>query len=458
MLNSLPRRPFMQLYQVLTGRRVLARLDELNRTQWLSREALLALQRQKLHRLLLSARQHVPYYRHLFERVGFHPDDSLSDITCLSKLPILTKAIIHENFDEMLTTDPRRRAGMSRLTTGGSTGHPLVFMQDVEFRDCVTADIHRHLGWAGWKLGQVHAYIWGANFEVETSQAIRTRLMNWVLNRFVTNAYVLSAESMNLFAAQLRRRRPRILFGYPSSLYRFAEFVRERNFNDIKFEAIFSSAEVLYPAQRQFIEQTFAGKMFNRYGTRELGGICCECSAHTGLHASIENVYIEILKDLESNEPAQPGETGHIVVTNLNNYGMPFIRYSIEDMGAWSTLSHCPCGLGLPLMELVQGRQIDMFKTRDGRAVWGGFASPLFGMAGVKQFQLVQKSVDLVIARIVKEGELDQSRLDTIVRTVKTALGDNVVVEFEFPAEIPVLGSGKYKYAISEINPPPAHP
>jgi phenylacetate-CoA ligase len=170
------------------------------------------------------------------------------------------------------------------------------------------------------------------------------------------------------------------------------------------------------------------------------------------LHASVDNNYIEILRDLEGAEHAQPGEVGHIVVTNLNNYGMPFIRYSIEDMGAWSTTEGCSCGRELPLMDLVQGRRIDMFKTRDGHAVWGGFASPLFGMEGVKQFQLVQKSLDLVVARIVKDGELDEMRLAEIERTVHMALGDHVRVEFEYPDEIPVLDSGKYRYAISELT------
>ena len=102
-------------------------------------------------------------------------------------------------------------------------------------------------------------------------------------------------------------------------------------------------------------------------------------------------------------------------------------------------------------MDLVQGRRIDMFRTRDGRAVWGGFASPLFGMEGVKQFQLVQKSYDLVLARIVRDGELDEARLDEIEQTVHIALGDHVRVEFEFPDKISVLNSGKYRYAISEL-------
>lgn len=448
-MNAFPRRQVIQFYQKVSGRCILERLDELNRTQWLSKDELLSLQRRKLQRLLEHAYQHVPYYQCLFDRVGFRPAEVQTDLTSLHKIPVLTKAIIRQNTDDLLTTDPQHRKELSQLTTGGSTGHPLVFMQDNSFRDYVTADIHRHLGWAGWQLGQVHAYIWGASFELKTSQSLRTRLMDWALNRFVTNAYVLSNESMSAFAAQVRQRGPRILFGYPSSLYRFAEFVHERGLDDITFDAIFASAEVLYPAQREFIEKVFAGKMFNRYGTRELGGLGCECEAHTGMHASIENVYIEILRD---GQPAPAGEAGDIIVTNLNNYGMPFIRYSIEDTGAWRAQDDCPCGRALPMMELVMGRQVDMFQTRDGRLVWGGFVSPMFGMSGVKRFQLVQKSLDRVVARIVKDDELDPARLAEIERNVKIALGDHVVVDFEFPDEIAVYDSGKYRYAISELT------
>ena len=451
-MSAFTRRQVLKAYQLVTGRHVLDCLDELNRTQWLSYSELLVLQRAKLHKLLSYAYENVPYYRRTFDRCGFQPDEVLVGRPDLSKIPVLTKDIIRQNFDEMLTIEQRRRAKMSRLATGGSTGRPLVFMQDIDFRDHVTADIHRHLGWAGWKFGQLHAYIWGANFEAAASQALRARLMNWALNRFVTNAYVLSEESMNVFAARVRRTRPKILFGYPSSLYRFAEFVRDNHMNNIRFDAVFASAEVLYPAQRQFIERILGGKTFNRYGTRELGGIGCECEAHTDMHASVDNVYIEILCSLDGGEPAHPGQVGHMVVTNLNNLGMPFIRYSLEDMGAWSTLDQCPCRRELPLMDLVQGRRIDMFVTQDGRTVWGGIGNPLWTMEGVRQFQLVQKALDHVLVRVVKDGPMLQEQRTQVERAAKTALGDNIRLEFEFPSEIPVEPSGKHRYQICEVD------
>src|SRR6185503_6255376 len=110
-------------------------------------------------------------------------------------------------------------------------------------------------------------------------------------NRFVTNAYILSEEKMHAFAAQAIRRRPRLLFGYASSLYRFAQFVGDHPQYKLDFVgSVFSTSEVLYPNQRQLIAVTFNCTVFNRYATRELGALACECPAHTGLHVSVENV------------------------------------------------------------------------------------------------------------------------------------------------------------------------
>jgi phenylacetate-CoA ligase len=439
----------LRLYEIANNRHILECWRELRRTQWLSRGELLTLQRNKLQRLLEYAYTYVPYYQQLFDEVRFRPEDFQTDPASFRKIPLLSKAIIRENFDNLLTTESQRRRQLSRVSTGGSTGQPLTFMQDNNYRDHITASVLCSLEWAGWKWGECQAYIWGTNFEVGAGSSLRGRLMDLIFNRFETNAYVLSNESMSAFVTKIRRRRPGLLFGYASSLYSFAQFVRENKFDGIKFKAIFSSAEVLYPPQRQFIEETFDCKVFDRYATRELGELGCECGFHTGFHVNVANCYIEIEKD---GRPVKRGEAGDLIVTNLTNYGMPFIRYSLADVGAWSEEDRCPCGRKLPLLGSIDGRHNDMFRTQDGHVVWGGFANPLWGMKSVKQFQFIQKSFDRVVARIVKDGHLDQTNLDKIEQAVKTALGDNTTVEFEFPDEILPAESGKIRYQISEVS------
>jgi hypothetical protein len=103
----------------------------------------------------------------------------------------------------------------------------------------------------------------------------------------------------------------------------------------------------------------------------------------------------------------------------------------------------------------VEGRVVDFFKTRDGRVAWAGFAgagySPL-AHPTIKQFQVVQKSLDLMVVRLVRVGEIPPGILEQLTQTIHTAFGNNVIVQFEFPDEIPVLPSGKHCYAISEIK------
>lgn len=444
----------LHLHKSLTGRNVLKYLEEFNRNQWLSRDELLALQRAKLQRLMDYAYQFVPYYRRTFDEVGFKPWELQNDLSSLRKIPILTKSIIRENYKELLTTQPDRRRQMTKRSTSGSTGQPLVFMQDNDFRDSVTASIQHHMSWAGWKPGDLHAYIYGAPIKPTFREKVLIQMADWVWNRFQLNAFVMNEKSMTAFAERLLSQRPKILWCYATSLYQFAQFIRKSPYQGITFDGMFTSAEMLFEPTRAIIEETFRSKVFNRYGTVELGGIACECEEHTGLHVSVENNYVEILCDGHN---AEQGEIGNIIITNLNNLGMPFIRYSVGDAGSWYAGENCPCGRASPLLSSIEGRLVDTFKTRDGHIVWSGFAGAAFrclAHPSIKQFQVIQKSLDKMVVRLVQNGEITQSLLTEISLAIRGTFGENVAVEFEFNDEIPPLPSGKHQYSMSELNKP----
>jgi phenylacetate-CoA ligase len=445
-------RSTLRLHEWFTRRHILARLEELNRTQWLSRDELLALQRDKLLSLVEYASRYVPYYQRVFKDIGFQPGDLNPDLSNLGKLPILTKALIRENYQDLITIEPERRPHMNKLATSGSTGEPLVFMQDADFRDTVTADIQRHMGWGGWKLGDVQAIIWGASFKPNLKKRVRIWLIDQVWNRFSMNAFMMTVDSMNMFTKRMKQHNPRILFGYATSIYRFAQFIQNSQYRGITFNSIFTSAELLQPFVRQYIEETFQCSVFDRYGTLELGGVACECEVHTGLHISVENNYVEVWRD---GHPAVPGEVGNLIVTNLNNRGMPFIRYNIGDVAALEGENVCPCGRESPRLKSLGGRIVDSFKTLDGRIVWSGFAGAAFRCLThptIRQFQIVQKTIDHIIVRLVPIGEIPQSVLHEISQAVRITFGDRIEVELEFLQAISPLPSGKNQYAISELN------
>jgi len=306
----------------------------------------------------------------------------------------------------------------------------------------------RHHTWCGWRVGQPRAYLWGRRIKRKFSGKLAEKARDFAWNSFTIDAYTLSEEAMNNLVYLIRRRKPQLLQGYPSALYLFAQFVRENKLDDIKLPSIYSSAEVLYPHQRKYVEETFEGSVFNRYAAQEVGGIACQCEQHTDMHLSMETNYVEIL---DGNVPVKDDEVGTIVVTKLINYDYPLIRYRLEDVGRLST-QQCSCGRGQSMLEVVEGRHNDMFKTRDGRLVWGGMGNPLWNMAGVKKFQFIQKTYDYVVVRIVKEGPMSQAQRAEVEKAVKFVLGEQVKLDFELPGEIPVDRSGKHRYQICELD------
>ncbi len=443
----------LRLYEFGTGRHILTLWEELNRIQWLSRDELLARQSDKLISLMEYADQYVPYYQRVFKEVGFRPDDLREDLAHLNKIPILNKAIIRKNWNDLLTTEPERRRSMSKLNTSGSSGEPLLFMQDGYFQDYVTAETQHHMSWIGWKLGDSHAWIYIPPSRPSLREKAHVEIADWAWNRFQLNACAMNEESMTAFARRVQHQKPKLLWCCTSSLYHFAKYVRTSPYQDMTFDGIFTTAEVLLPAVRQFIEETFRCRVFNRYGTMELGGVACECQAHAGYHICADSNYIEIL---HNGLAAKPEELGQIIVTNLNNRAMPFIRYSIGDVGAWRDGENCTCGRSAPMLSAIEGRITEMFHTRDGRYVRAAFSGGFRCLAhpAIKQFQVIQKSLDKMVVRLVPDGEIPQSVLDEIAQTVQATFGRNVAVDFEFPAEITPLPSGKHQYAVSELNRP----
>ena len=183
------------------------------------------------------------------------------------------------------------------------------------------------------------------------------------------DAASLTEQRMEEFHAALLRWRPKVIQAYARSAVLFARFLRERGLTAYKPHSIVTSAEMLEPDDRQILEDVFGCPVFDRYGCREVSVIASECPAHTGLHVNAECLHVEIETP---DGPADPGEVGAILVTDLLNTAMPLIRYRIGDLGSL-TEGDCPCGRGLPRLAALHGRSTDFLVGSDGRLVSGVF-------------------------------------------------------------------------------------
>ncbi|MCP1373346.1 phenylacetate--CoA ligase family protein [Dyella lutea] len=429
----------------LRRRHTLRWLAAYERDQWLSADEVQALQWQRLKALLDHCYREVPFYRERFRSVGATPDD-IRNRADYARLPRLTKADIRAHFAELQA--PSLAGQMVYKATGGSTGEPLRFGCDRGSNDRRTAVMWRGYGWAGARMGRRTLYLWGGTVgQPSRARLLKDRLYNAAFARRMLDSFGMSEATMAEYAAAIDRYRPEIIVSYVGPLVRLAEWMLATGRRVHAPVAILGAAEALHEFQRELLERAFGCPAFNTYGCREFMLIAAECEHRQGLHVNADHLLVEL-------EP-MPGGQGpaEVLVTDLFNYGMPFLRYANGDAATPSDRT-CACGRGLPLVERVDGRVLDAIRTPAGHVLPGEFFPHMLkDVPGVERFQLVQRRLDRLDLSIVRTDGFDDASLAYIRREVGKKLGDSVALDVNFVDDIPLTPSGKLRVTVSELPP-----
>lgn len=435
---------FESVYQ---QRKTLRYWRELERSQWLGHEELEAVQFAALQRLLRHASEHCPYYRQQWEAAGLRAAD-VQGPPDFRRWPVLDKPQIREHRLAM-RSEPLAGSLISKAT-GGSTGVPMHFDLDQGSYERRNAAMLRGYSWAGASPGTKQFYLWGVPLEQRSARQVwKDRLFNAIQRRKVVNSFALSEETVPQILRELNRYRPDVVVAYTGALYQFARSLAERNLRPYSPRSLVVGAEQLHGFQRELIESVFAAPVFETYGSREFMLIGAECSEHRGLHLTAEQLYVEILDD--DGQPAADGQVGNVVITDLYNYGMPFIRYAIGDQ-AVAGFTSCPCGRGLPLLQAVSGRRLDALRTPDGRAVPGEFFPHLMkDYAGIRQFQVVQPALDQLELRVVLAPTWTAAQQQHLLEQVARTMGPHVVVQWQAVPAIELTRAGKHRVVVSQV-------
>jgi len=394
--SSLVRNITYPLWLLKEGKgKVLEYAREFKRTQSLSQDQILELQWRKLRKVSEQAYQHSKFYRQRMDSRGLSPSN-IKTPKDLRSLPILTKEDIRDRLPEILS-DNLPKEELIKTATGGTTGSSFVFYRDLNCHlQRQAIDLVYNL-WADWKVGDKTAILWGAPQDLSGYSAFKQNLKNLLIDRIIIlDCFNVTPQSMQHFAHQMLSFRPKIIYGYSQAIYLLAQYVSQNLFRKIRVKSAICTAEPLYPSQREFIQNTFECQVFDRYASREFGLIASECPLHEGFHLVADSVYIEILKD---GAPAPKGEVGDLVITDLLNYGMPFIRYKIGDTGAWE-IKECSCGSNLPLLKNLVGRDTDFLVTPAGGVISGVAIMALLtqygNRTGIAQMQIIQESIRFI--------------------------------------------------------------
>ncbi|MDI1446718.1 glycosyltransferase [Polyangium sp. 6x1] len=425
--------------------------ETLCKTQWLGIAETRELQDEKLRRLVRHAYRNVPYYRARMQELGLRPEDVRGQAD-LHKLPLLTKADIRKHLYFDIMSENHDKSQVQRIATSGSTGEPFVCYADRVQLELRWAATLRAQEWTGYRFGDPCVRLWHQTIGMSKSQIRKERADAVLSQRTFVPVFEMSEKNLAAMVRTIAEAEPVLLDGYAEALDFLARYLRAHGNLSVRPRAVMSSAQTLPIPSRRVIEQAFGCAVFDKYGSREFSGIAYECEAHAGHHVVAEGYIVEILK---GGEPAKPGEIGEVVITDLTNMCMPFIRYRIGDLAeAMDPLAPCTCGRGAPRIGAIEGRVQSIIQGTDGRFVPGTFFAHYLKEYdhAIKQFQVVQEELGAMTFRVVKGGRFSDDVLDEVLAKFREVLGDDLRIAVEFVDEVAMVRTGKRVAAVSKLG------
>jgi phenylacetate-CoA ligase len=389
--------------------------------------------------------------------LGLHPSD-IVNIDDVRRLPLLTR-------EDAAAAGSTRESNsppfpLVRKMTGGTTGQPLIFGYDRDSEDFRQAIKLRGWGWGGYLLGRPTLYYWGGSTgpAIPVGKRIKIQLDRRLKAETYIDCTQRDESRLRDVVRTIREKRPGQIICYTQAGVDLARFILANGLRTWKATIpVICGAERLSPTDREVLEQAFGPEVFETYGCREVMLVACECEEHDGMHTSMENLLVEIIVR-EANgklRPAEPGELGEVVLTDLNNLGMPFIRYANGDLAVAHTPGQCACGRGLTRLASIEGRVADCLRDARGASVCGVLLSRIFTYSAalassVRQWQAVQHADGAITVKVVcRDGDLsDRARMD-LKKSLDQYL-EGVPLRIESVAHIPAGANGKRRVVIAE--------
>jgi len=404
-----------------------------------------AIQRERLVRLVEHARRHVPYYRDLPPACDSgDPREAIA--RSLAAWPALEKATYRDRCEEFIARDlPRER--LIRGKTSGTTGMALPLWYTREALAEEFASFWRQRRSFGVRLSDPNLTFSGqlvVPFHV-------TRPPFWRVNHWagqtLFSLYHMTPANLRAYVDGIHAAPARYVQGYPSSIHLAARALLEagRPLAPGRLAAVFTSSESLLAFQRETIEQAFGAPVRDRYGVSEFCVSMTECRERR-LHVDMEYGIVEV----EVEEESEAWERGPLLVTGLANDATPLIRYRVGDVGTRSKRP-CPCGRAGDVFLDVDGRIEDYVMTPDGRLV--GRLDHIFKeQLDVAEAQIVQETRDAVEVRVVRRPSWSSASERSLMREIRSRLGDAIRVELAYVIAIPRESNGKFRAVKSAVG------
>lgn len=425
-------------------------LMNIEKIQFFTRREFDKYQDYKFRKLIKYAYNNVRFYKRWIRENNLQLID-FKGVKDLTKLPVLTKSIIKENFNDFISIKSKQHNPRLLMTTG-STGLPFEFYVDKIALLKEIASV-----WRQWRLFNVkfrdrRAVLRGTlvdEYGIKKQELWRFNSRNKSLH---LSTFHMNEENCVKIINKILQYKPKIFQVYPMALFILAQYIKKYHIDLPFLKMIHFSSEAYTPIHRDFIKKQFTCPILDRYGQSEIVLNAFECKPENGYHVEEENNILEVLdKNLEQ---VSEGETGRIVGTNLHNYSMPLIRYSTEDLAEMGGIE-CLCGRRSKKLKSIQGRVLDQIITKD-KSLISGISFYHYWKHRISEkvpnisfVQIIQPKIDEIIVRILPGKNYSNNEERIIIQELNKFVG-NLNLSFEYINERPF--GEKWRFTISKIS------
>jgi putative adenylate-forming enzyme len=420
-------------------------------------------QRRRAAALREFASARSPFYRRFHQGMGGAP---------LGELPVLTKAMLMDNFDQISTdaglrlaelqgylqasqASPRFEGRYWVSATSGSSGHKAIIPSNLGEWAGVIASYGRANEWAGIRSGPLHP-VTMAVVSSATPWHQSARVAASVRSPFIVSERLDAGWPLADIVIRLNAVRPGILIGYASMIRALAvEQLAGRL--AISPRAVNSSSEVLTAETRALAASAWQARPFNVYAATETGGMAAECAQHHGMHLFEDLVITEVVNDAYRAIPA--GEPGtRLLVTVLSSRTLPLIRYELTDRVTLAA-GRCLCGLPFGLVKAIDGRTDDVLLLPAARSGTIPIQPVVFhqvlDLLDAAGWQVRQQETGLLVLVAAPGPSFDPATAERAVRAaVAAAAASPTPVRVRTVDAIPAGPSGKRPLIMAQPRPP----
>jgi len=404
--------------------------EELSANLNLSRIEIVKIQNKNIKKLINHAYYNTQYYKEVMGLLNIHPDD-INNREDLNKLPILTKQIIKDNIDKIISNDKFSK-NLKKVTSGGSSGEQAVFYISNFYNQMSKASWLRNNSMIGWMPIDKTVWIWGSPIEhAQIKDSLLARLGIYINRRIIFNAYKYSKDDFPKWYDKILNYKPKILFGYSSIIVEFSEFLIDNNLKLPSVKMVVSTTEKL--TKRKVIERAFNCDVHDQYGCREVMSIGIELSKK-------KMVFTDDVVVLNTNKEHE------FFLTPLFSYGFPLINYKVGDSGEIKNVSEVNNKYPFPEINLEIGRITDNFINQKNKKISSSALSTYLSTMdlGIKEHQIIQISYTSFEINFVPYESTNCEAYYKILRNcLEEYFGNDLSIKFNKVTELPVEKSGK---------------